>query len=125
MRSIPPKTSEHAEQSAVCDWWALAHKRYGLPEFALYAVPNGNLRTFSVGAKLKAEGVRRGILDLHLDVPRGSFHALHIEMKIWPNKPSPEQEAVMRYLVDAGYRVLVCWSAEQAVEAIKQYLQSR
>lgn len=116
------KTTEHAEQAAVIEWWAYAHKRFKLPEFALYAVPNGNARSFSVGKALKAEGVRKGIPDLALDAPRGSFHGLRCEMKIWPNKPSDEQVAVIAYLERTGYKVAVCWSGEQAISVIKAYL---
>ena len=76
-----PVASEHQEQSAVISWWALAHRQYGLPEFALFAIPNGGARDVITGARLKAEGVRRGVVDLMLAKPNGTFSGLFIEMK--------------------------------------------
>ena len=126
------KPSEHAEQKAVCDWWRLACKGYGLPEFSLFAVPNGGARHPVVGRKLKAEGVRAGVPDLFLAVPRRypaaeetpgfEFIGLFVEMKRKPNKPSPEQEDVLLYLRQRGYHAVIAWSADEAIRAIKAYL---
>ena len=116
------KTSEHAEQKAVISWWAIAHKSYGLPEFALYAVPNASKRTPKMASWMKCEGLRKGMLDLSLDAPKGGFSGLRIEMKIKPNSVSQEQAQVINYLAGAGYAVQVCWSATEAIELIKRYL---
>lgn len=121
-RGITP--SEHDSQVAVIKWWSIARHRWKLPEFALYAVPNGGARTKSQGGKLKAEGVRAGIPDLSLDVPVGAIHGLKIEMKRWPNKPSPEQHVVMDYLRGAGYQVVTSWSADIAILHITAYLDA-
>jgi hypothetical protein len=119
------KADEHSHQVAVIDWWAYACKGYGLPEFALYAVPNGGDRHPAVAAKLKAEGVRSGILDLNLDAqcPRvPEAMGLRIEMKVKPNRPSKAQQAVIDYLRRARYHVVVAWDAEEAIQAITGYL---
>lgn len=116
------KTTEHAEQKAVCDWWRLAHKIYRLPEWILYAVPNGGARNVVTGAMLKAEGVRKGALDLNLDAPAGEFHGLRLEMKLKPNHVSAEQQAFLDYYTDANYCAAVCWSATEAIDAVKRYL---
>ena len=117
---------EHQHQVAVIDWWAYACKGYGLPEFALYAVPNGGARHPAVAAKLKAEGVRAGILDLNLDAKSPgdpSAMGLRIEMKVKPNRASKEQVAVIDYLRRAGYHVVVAWDADEAIQAITGYLK--
>lgn len=129
-RALVITPSEHASQAAVCDWWRLACKGYGLPEFALFAVPNGGARHPAVGRKMKAEGVRAGVPDLFLASVRywTGGHALcgglWIEMKRRPNKPSAEQEAVILYLRQRGYHVCVCYSAEEAIKAISAYLKN-
>lgn len=133
-RSANLEPSEHDSQRAVCDWWRLACKGYGLPEFALFAVPNGGARHPAVGRKMKAEGVRAGVPDLFLAVPRRfpaaeetpgfAFIGLFVEMKRRPNKPSAEQEAVILYLRKRGYHVVVAYSAEESIKAISAYLKN-
>lgn len=129
------RPSEHAEQVAVCDWWRVACKEYGLPEFALLAIPNGaHLAGDARGraikmANLKRSGLRPGALDLLLAVPLKYIMGGHllcglwIEMKRKPNKPSPEQEEFILYLRQRGYHVVVAWSADEAITAIKAYLK--
>lgn len=117
-------SSEHKEQCAVVDWWRSACGVYQLPEFALFAVPNGAfLGSGYIGAKkLKREGMRPGMLDLVLAVPRDQFHGMFIEMKYGTNKTSDEQDAVLTYLKYSGYSASVHWSAESAISAMKEYL---
>jgi hypothetical protein len=115
--------SEHAHQVALIDWWRLQHKRYGLPEFALLAIPNGGQRNKAVAAKLKAEGVRKGVLDLFMPVPRGVFNGLWIEMKYGYNKLTKEQTEFRAFAEQQRYKVVACWSWEEAKNEIGGYLE--
>lgn len=117
-------SSEHEEQCAVIQWWNAQCGFYGMPHFALFAVPNGaHLASGYIGAgKLKREGLRPGMLDLVLAKPMEQFHGLFIEMKYGKNKPSDDQIAVEQYLKSAGYAVGMHWSADSAIAAIKEYL---
>jgi hypothetical protein len=116
--------SEHQEQCAVIEWWWRVHPKYGLPPFALFAVPNGaHLASGYIGAgKLKREGMRRGALDLILAKPAQNFSGLFIEMKAGDNKPSEDQKLFIAYLTEAGYKAGVHWSAESAIAEIVGYL---
>lgn len=116
--------SEHDEQSTVVQWWNNACGTYGLPPFALFAVPNGaHLASGYIGAgRLKREGMRSGMLDLVLAAPRDQFHGFFLEMKYGKNRPSDEQIKVKDYLQGAGYMTGVYWSADSAIAAIKDYL---
>lgn len=118
----PVGQTEHQAQRTVIDWWARFHNRYQLPEFALFAVPNGGARDAITGAMLKAEGVRRGALDLILAKPTKQYAGLFIEMKVGDNKPSDEQKAFLEYLLSVGYKAVVHWSADSAISEIKSYL---
>jgi hypothetical protein len=94
------------------------------PEIALlHAIPNGDWRGPSVAQKLKAEGVKRGIPDLCLPVPRGGYHGLYIELKKGRGVVSPEQWAVMRELDSHGYLVRIFNDAHHALFFIRQYLE--
>ena len=119
------KSSEHQEQAAVIAWWRLACKGYGLPEFALFAIPNAAKRSYALASYLKAEGLRAGIPDLFLSLPRPLFlkSGLFIEMKIHPNKPTAAQQEALLWLDRVGYTTVVCYSADQAIAAIKGYLK--
>lgn len=118
----PVGPSEHQVQAAVITWWHLQHGLYGLPVFALFAVPNGGARDAITGSLLKAEGVRTGALDLILAKPTAQYHGLFIEMKVGNNRPTIDQSATMDYLDNAGYKTSVHWTAESAITEIKEYL---
>lgn len=117
------KQLEHKEQVALIEWWRYAHQLFGLYESLLFAIPNGGARSATTGALLKAEGVRAGVPDLFLAVPRGSYHGLFIEMK----KPkggvvSAAQEAMCAELRRQGYAVEICHGWQEAVTTITSYL---
>lgn len=114
--------SEHQEQVAVIQWWDVACHGYGLPVFSLFAVPNGGARDAITGSRLKAEGVRRGALDLILAKPMDQFHGLFIEMKVGINRLTDEQKEFTAYLLSVGYMASAHWSADSAITAIKEYL---
>lgn len=116
--------SEHAHQKALIAWWSIAHKTFGLPETALFAIPNGGKRHVAVAAKLKAEGVRKGIIDLCLPVSRGGYHGMWIEMKAGRNKPTPEQAEFIRWQREEGYKCVVCYDWTDARAEIEAYLKS-
>ena len=124
-------TSEHAEQVALFDW-AKQMEMY-VPELALlFAIPNGAKlpwrkdkrgKRYSPEAKhLIAEGLKAGVLDVCLPIPRNGYHGMWIEMKIGNNKPSDKQRAWIVALLEQGYRVDVHYSADDAIRAICDYL---
>lgn len=121
----PVGKSEHQEQSAVISWWSVACLGYGLPRFALFAIPNGGARDAITGAMLKQEGVRSGAPDLCLAAASGQWHGLYIEMKrVDGAKPSKEQDEYKIYLDGAGYKTALCYGADAAITEIEQYLKT-
>ena len=114
--------SEHKHQAALCQWWGLQCHRFGIPENLLFAVPNGGARNVVTGAILKAEGVRRGIPDLFLAVPKDNYHGLFIEMKTERGHLSKDQKEMIDILQKKGYDCVVCHGYEKAVAAILRYL---
>lgn len=114
--------SEHQIQRSVIFWWRHACGTYGLPKFALFSIPNGGMRDPITASRLQAEGLRAGIPDLMLARPVAEWAGLFLEMKAAKGRTSEEQDEVMGYLQRAGYRCAVCWSAEEAIQHITQYL---
>ena len=114
---------ESRSQQALIAWWNVACKNYGLPAWSLFAIPNGGRRDVLTGVFMKKEGVRSGIPDLMLCVPRNGKAGLFVEMKTEKGVLSPEQRAVHPILKDLGYAVEVCRSTRDAVNVIEAYLR--
>lgn len=88
----------------------------------MFAVPNGGHRNYLEAVNLKRQGVRSGVPDLMLPVPKGKYHGLFIEMKFGKNKPTKNQTEYIDYLNSVGYSAIVCYSCDEALETIKKYL---
>lgn len=113
------KRSETTEQIGLINW-ARANEEY-VPELRLlHHIPNEGIRTN--GPVLKAAGMKAGVPDLSLPVPRRGFHGLYIEMKFEKGKTTKAQEEFMALLREQGYKTAVAYGAEQAREVIRHYL---
>ncbi len=94
----------------------------------LFAIPNGGYRG---RAQRQGAGFSAGVPDLFLayqavdPLPDDSYHiagGLFIEMKTPKGKVSAAQKVWHSRLTEAGYRVEVCRSAQEAIDLIKSYL---
>lgn len=116
--------NEHREQRALMNWARMARVHW--PELALlHAIPNGGHRNGVAAAPIKAEGVRRGVPDLCLPVPRGTHHGLYIELKAGKGRPSREQSWWLAALRAQGYHAVLCRGWEAARTVIEDYLTGR
>jgi hypothetical protein len=94
----------------------------------MHAIPNGGLRDPITAAKMKAEGVKKGICDVFLPYPcgddYGNFHSgLYVEMKKEiGGKTSPKQEEFIEYAISVGYTVRIARGWREAANAIQMYL---
>lgn len=84
--------TEEEEQQALFKWLEFAANRH--PELLLMIhIPNEGKRSQVAGARLKPVGLRKGVPDLFLPVPKGKYHGLWIEMKRQKgSKTSKEQK---------------------------------
>lgn len=113
---------EHTEQVQLFQWAAMQTGKY--PELdMLFAIPNGTRTYYGAAVKAKREGVKAGVPDMLLPVPRGTFHGLWIEMKAGYNKPKDNQVEWINKLKEHGYCVWVCYSAQDAQDVIMAYLK--
>ncbi len=118
---INRKRSESTEQMRVINW--ARYNEYRAPELKLlHHIPNGGSRNKAEAANLKAQGVKAGVPDLCLPVPCGGAYGLYIEMKFGSNKPTEKQKWWLEQLKKYGYITKVCWTAEEAIETIADYL---
>ena len=113
--------SEHQHQVTLFEWidW---HANLDPRLRNAFAVPNGGKRDKATAARLKAEGVKAGVLDVFLLWPAGGYGFLAIEMKAKKNVMSTEQLEWAAKLSAANGKVMVCYSADEAIGTIKLYL---
>src|ERR1043165_1268822 len=107
---------------ALIQWCQTYAPQY--PQLArIYAVPNGGHRHPKVAVYMKAEGLRAGVLDICLPVPRDPWHGMYLEMKFGRNKLTAEQAAEMESLRKDNYFVPEpCYSWIEAARSIAWYL---
>lgn len=119
------KSIEHDEQKRLMEWWAEFSALHGLPVIALFAIPNGGERNVIVATRMKAEGVRRGVPDLFLALPKGSYHGLFIELKKPKGgKVSEHQKEYIKFLNSQNYLCFVCHGFDEARKTITSYIEN-
>lgn len=118
----PPVPSEHQEQCSVTLWVDFNFPMMGLDPRLYHAIPNAGKRHPAVGAKMKAEGLRKGYPDCAIDIACGGFHGLRLELKAMDGAENEGQGSYHELLRAQGYRVVVCYGHTDAIEEIKSYL---
>ena len=112
--------SEHDEQVALFQFLVVHESRH--PELKMvFAIPNGGHRHIATARKMKAEGVRPGVLDICVPCPRGGFTGLWVEMKFGKNKLSPQQEEWREMMLREGWQVVVCYDWAAAAKNVFAY----
>lgn len=127
--------NEGGHQKAIFIWAAWNTGRY--PELKwLHSSQAGAKMTPATAGKMKAEGMKAGVPDIFLDVPRGGFHGLRIELKVPEQRNakgtlikrkgelSAEQKAWLDHYTQAVFFTRVCYGWEHAVETLETYLNA-
>lgn len=118
-----PCPTESVEQQNLFGWARLMTGAY--PELALlYHIPNEGKRSVRTGRRMRAEGLKRGVPDICLPVPRNGKHGLYIELKrLRGSKTSDEQREWLAALEAQGYAVALCKGCEAAAKVIMDYIK--
>lgn len=90
----------------------------------IYAIPNGGDRDIRVASRLKAEGVKPGVLDVFVSHPSGTLPGMYIEFKAGKNKLTQEQAAFADRQMKAGYPVIIARDSLNAFQAVKKYFDN-
>ena len=115
------KAGEDTEQIKLMNW-AKSMEDVKPELHLLFHIPNGGKRGKLEAERFKAMGVKAGVPDLMLPVPRGKYKGIFIEMKYGDNTVSVHQRVFMRAAQDNGYYCVVCYGAAAAKRAIQIYL---
>jgi len=107
-------------QAACITWFD-----YQYPKLSklLFHIPNGGKRNIREAARLKKQGVRSGVSDLILLIPKGIFHSLCIEMKSESGKLTDNQKEWLKEAENYNNCIAVCNSFDSFRNEIESYLR--
>jgi len=108
-----------------------------IPDKLLFAVPNGGKRdqvtrtnkkgvtsTWSPEAtRMKQQGVKSGVSDVILLIPKKGFSCLCLEFKTDTGDQSPEQKTFQQQLEACGGKYVIVRSAGKAIDCMKEYMK--
>lgn len=125
LRSTAVVGDEHAHAVALAEW--ARHQVLADPASPLgllFSVPNGGFRSARTAGRLYAEGLRKGVSDYMLPVPRRDYHGVFLELKRPARNAllSPEQRQWLTEVATWGYLAAVCWGWDAARVCLEWYL---
>jgi len=129
-------TAEDKLQELAVAWF---DSKYPELKLNLYHCPNGGSRNAIEGAKFKRMGVRAGVADLILNIPRHGYGSLCLEAKVRKgdiyrigNKnimvkkngiQSPAQHEWELAAMSAGNKYVLFWNVNDFIREIEAYLK--
>ena len=122
---VAKSDTEHSIQTAFFAGLALAKIH---PDTKwVHAIPNGGERSAATAGKLKAEGVRKGVWDVFVPIPRQGKCGLYIEFKVparrtHKNGGLSDEQIKFGETVHEFYRMKVCYTWREAAQALCDYL---
>lgn len=116
------RSFEHMEAVALMRWWHYVAMEHRVDPRLFFHIPNGGMRSKATAGKLKAEGVRAGVPDYLLAVPRGPYAGLFLELKAKEGRLSPAQKEMLEIFQIQGYKCSVVYGTTEAMDVLKSYL---
>ena len=111
-----PKHPEDDLQVTLAEWL----DRFLPKDVRWWHVPNGGKRDPFEAARFKKMGVKAGVVDNHFVMPDGTLAV--IELKIKPNRPTPEQETFLAEVSRRGGYAACCYSLDETLETLNTWL---
>lgn len=98
---------------------------YNLPDVFEDTHHFANQRSCSIqeGRKLKRMGVKRGVSDIFVAIPKNGKSGLWLELKVGSGKPSKEQIDFLARKQERGYVCRVAWGYSDAIDILLDYLE--
>ena len=104
--------SEYIEQVSFVNWF-----RAKYPQYTMFHIPNGELRSPFVGAKLKRMGVLPGVPDLYVIELK-----LAIEMKTKKGRLSNDQQRIKECFEKSGHAFITAFGFKDGVEKVIKFI---
>lgn len=122
--SGPKRNNSHEEDDIQAEFFRTVPLFLpNIPEKLLFAVPNGGRRDKLEAVRLKRQGVKRGVADVILQIPKNGYGCLCMEFKTDSGDQSEEQKEFQKQAESVGNKYVVVRSAMQAIDVMKEYLK--
>lgn len=113
--------AEEREQSLFFDFVRLKQNQ-DERLYTIYHIPNEGKASIQRRLAMARAGLKKGIPDICCPFPNAKHHALYIEMKVKPNKPTVAQKEIIEHLNKSGNLAVICWSGAEAIQTLERYL---
>lgn len=128
LKTKKPRRYFHDNLQETCVTWFCY--QFPWPHYLIYSIPNsakvaGKRTTTGINlhaVRLKKQGLRKGVPDLCIPMPRGNHSGLYIEMKVGRDKLSEAQKEIMTFLAEQGYKTVIAKSFEDFKMCVTNYL---
>jgi len=110
--------SEHQIQSAWFQWWDATYRSP-----LAWATPNGGFRAARTAAMLKKEGVRSGVPDVFIAIPKNGWAGMFIEFKKDKGRLTDNQKMYLETLSQQGYYTIVAYGLDEGIAMTELYLK--
>lgn len=119
-----PLPLESDVQREIIQWSNIYKYKNNPLSMYIHHSPNGGSRNIIEAVKFKLMGVRAGYPDLIIDIAKGGYHGMRVELKRYEEeKTSPNQKIALRLLLEEGYYVVVANSFDEATVEIDNYVR--
>lgn len=112
------RNEESKLQQSCVRWFDLQYSKFSQ---LLFAIPGGGKRGIITARIMKGEGVRKGIPDFFLSIPKLHYGGMFIELKSEKGYLRPEQKQFFK-AVEGNYKCVVIRSVEQFIKEVNEYL---
>ena len=119
--STKPQTESQIQKDCVA-WF---RHRYESIEPLFFSVANGGARNVWTAKIMKDEGVRAGVSDLILLIPRHGYAALLVEMKTPDGKQSDSQKTFERLATQYKYKYVVVRNLHTFQQLMMWYIEDK
>lgn len=109
--------TEDSIHKTVMEWVNLHPIMKGL----VLHIPNEGRRSLSFGRDLKTKGMRAGVFDLFVMMGRHGYFGAWIELKSKNGVLSEHQKSFKADAESQNYYTAVCYSVDEAINALKWY----
>jgi len=117
---------ESTEQEHFVQWLKINEYRFNGLSLAFATNNGGWLKNYAMVNKMKKMGMKNGVPDIVIPVPRGRYHGLFIEMKRTSGSQlSAEQK---KYIVDLnilGYKAEIAYGCDDAIRITEEYFRGK
>ncbi len=110
------------EDQICCQFMANVRSVFPSVEPLIYHVANGGRRNKAEAAKFKRMGVKAGVPDYCLALPKGGYHGLYLEVKTERGVATKEQRAFIEAARAQGYAAAVCYGARELWYVFEEYV---